>query len=184
MKYLETGFQTSIINYDRLKRLLVTYSGRAIRMGKPLNYYETELEKILSMDTTGNSAPFPGDCDLLLYDDNMRCKAVIEFKKRTSYGANISIANQTISNYMSHDRLKYKRLNILRDYLEYHDDSDIPLLVVYYSVANDSDDNKIKIEAVSHALQSEAVDCFELPALCNPQTSHSLILQHIMSFIN
>lgn len=180
----ETGFQKSIINYGQLKNLLVSYTGRSIRMGKPLNYYETELEKVLSMDTAGYSAPFPGDCDLLLYDDDMKCKAVIEFKKRTSYGANISIANQSISNYMSHDSLKYRRLNILRNYLEYHDSSNIPLLVVYYSVANDSDDDKIKIEAVSHELQSEGSDYFELPAFCDSRTSHSLILQHIMSFIN
>lgn len=138
----ETGFQKSIINYGQLKNLLVNYTGRPIRMGKPLNYYETELEKVLSMDTAGYSAPFPGDCDLLLYDDNLKCKAVIEFKKRTSYGANISIANQSISNYMSHDSLKYRRLNILRNYLEHHDGSNIPLLVVYYSVANDSDDDR------------------------------------------
>lgn len=183
LKPLENGFQTSIINYGQLKNLLVSYSGRPIRMGKPLNYYETELEKILSMDTAGYSAPFPGDCDLLLYDDNMKCKAIIEFKKRTSFGANISIANQTISNYMIHDSLKYRRLNILRSHLERHDGSTIPLLVVYYSVANDSDDNKIKIEAVSHTLQSEATDYFELPAFCDSRTSHSLILQHIMSFI-
>lgn len=184
LKCCDNRFRPIIINYEQLKRLLVSYSGRAITMGKPLNYYETELEKILSLDNTGTSAPFPGDCDLLLYDDELKCKAVIEFKKRTSYGASISIADQTILNYMSHDSLKYRRLNILRNYFECHEGSDIPLLVVYYSVANDKDDDKIKIEAVSHKLESEAAEHFKLPEPCDPGTSHSLILKHIMHFIN
>lgn len=179
----DPGFRKEIIKYGQLKELLVRYSGRPIAMGKPLNYYETELEKILSCDRSGRSAPFPGDCDLLLYDNNLKCRAIIEFKKRTSSGASIPIAGQTIANYFCRDALKYRRLNLLRNYFEQRDSSNIPLLNVFYSVANDEDDETIKIEAISHELSGDAGDCFELPNNADKKTVHSLILQHILSFV-
>lgn len=184
LSYRDSGFQKNIINFGQLKNLLLQYSGRSIVMGKPLIYYETELEKILSLNRSGRTAPFPGDCDLLLYDNDFRCRAIIEFKKRTSRGANISIANQTISNYIEKDILKYRRLNLLRNYFEQKDESIIPLLNIFYSVAGDKDDNKIKIETISHGLQSGITDYFELPDFCDAKISHPIILQHILSVVD
>lgn len=118
-KYKNNKFFYYYYTYDELKQCLYNLSGGAIYMGKKLVFYETELEKILSEDKSPKTAPFPGDCDLLLYDkDTLSCKAIIEFKKRTNFGKIISIKNQTISNYISHDYLKYQRLNLLRCYFE------------------------------------------------------------------
>jgi len=177
-------FYPKAISFGELKETINKYSGRSFKMGKPLNYYETELEKILSIDQSGQTAPFPGDCDLLLYDDDMKCKAIIEYKKRTQSGSNISIRNQSIINFRFRDTIKYKRLNILREYLEKQSNSDIPLLVLYYSTANDSDINKIKLESISHDLEAEKFDYFEFPKIKDIEANHTLIIDRILSFIS
>lgn len=180
LKYNDSKFEEQIFTYGTLKGLLVQYTGRGFPMGKPLNWYETELEKILSLDRSGMIAPFPGDCDLMLYDNDFRCKAIIEYKKRTSHGAGISIANQTIDNYRRQDSLKYRRLELLREYLEDRDGSSIPLLIVFYSTANDNDIRNIKVEKISHDLQSQSSECFTLTSN-DPRTNQSVILDHIMN---
>ena len=182
------SYHTETISYDDIKKAILEYTGSPISMGKPLNYYETELEKILSQDRNNNQegkanpAPFPGDCDLLLYDDNYTCKAIIEFKKRTNKGSNIPIADQTISNFLKQDRIKYQRLNLLRMYFEKKGNTSIPLLNVFYSVADDEDKNKIKIEEIAPNLTNGKSNIFTLEDK-DISSNHAHILQEIIKYM-
>lgn len=108
--------------------------------------------------------------------------SVLHNEQRTSLRTNGLFGDITYD--FSTDALKYRRLNLLRNYFEQRDSSNIPLLNVFYSVADDTEDKKIKIEAISHELKGETVDCFDLPDSGDIRTVHSLILRHILSFIN
>ncbi len=182
IEYSDGELIKKILTYAELKEKLVEYTGRSLVMGKELKYYETELEKILSVDRSRTSAPFPGDCDMLLYGDDFSCKAIAEFKKRTSFGASVAIKDQSIMRYLAHDRLKYTRLNILRSYIEEKVGHSIPLLTVFYSTADDSDINKIKIEAVNRDISSGKSVYFALPSENSIGDNHAELLRQVLGF--
>lgn len=176
-------FERKIITFDKLKQILVRNSGRPIKMGKNLNYYETELEKLLSIHYDDNTAPFPGDCDLLLFDDEYKCQCIIEYKKRTDYGSNLTISEQSFMNYINRDRLKYMRLDIIRKYFERQKKHTIPLVIVYYSTANDDELQCIKIEEISHDFTIGKNMVFKIDSNASPANNQLLILNKIMDFI-
>lgn len=162
--------------YQALKEELLEYTGGPLHMGKKLTYYETDLEKILSSSTV----PFPGDCDILLFDNDFNCKCIVEYKKRTNKD-NVMIKDQSFLNYIDKDRIKYIRLNILRKYFENKSNEKIPLIVLFYATTNDSDKRKIKLESISNDLSVADSILFDIE---NKTVSENqkLLLHHIIDF--
>ena len=137
------------ISLEYMKRLLIENSNGPFKIGKPLNYYETDLEHYLSLHSKETGALFPGDCDLLLFDGQQKCRAVVEFKKCTPYG-NIPVQYQSFLNYIKLDRSKYIRLNIMRQYFEWIEGQKIPFINVFYPTTREG---CIKLELVKNDLE-------------------------------
>lgn len=70
---------------------------------------------------------WPGDVDTILFDNENKVIAVIEFKKHTSR-SKIPFKDQKITNYLENDILKYKSIAFLRDRFQ------TKLYVVYYPI--------------------------------------------------
>lgn len=101
----------------------------AVPIGRAgMKYAPSSLECFLSK----KSFFWPGDCDMLLFDESKRVLAVVEFKKHTHW-SRIPFADQKISNYVKRDLLKYKSLGLLRDKFQ------TKLFVLYYSVEPEND---------------------------------------------
>ena len=138
------------LTYAQFKQLLIERSNGPVYMGKKgLNYSETDLEKFLAIENSG--ALFPGDCDMLLFDNDYRCRYIVEFKKCTDEGK-YCVQDQTFMNYYDNpeeprknDKLKYRRLNLLRKHFETIEGYYIPLVNVFYPT---TDEQVIKIEFV------------------------------------
>ena len=114
-------------------------SGGAVSIGsKGLIYGTSSLECYLS--TT--DALWPGDVDMILWDNTLnQAAAIIELKKHT---LDTSISNQQLSNYYPKpDGRKYDRLALLRNRLG----DNIPIIIIYYPTKNIH--NLIKLELIS-----------------------------------
>ena len=164
----------SPVALEELQGLLVKHSNKKMVIGKPLNYYETDLEKYLQLTCKSTGALFPGDCDLLLYDRQLECRLIVEFKK-TTYRDKTPLEQQSFLNHMDRDRNKYTRLNILRNYFSQAEGRTIPFVTVFYSVRQE---NKIKLERISTDLQLEGTQIFETAAA--PRENQLLLLEHML----
>ncbi|MBO1679738.1 hypothetical protein [Bittarella massiliensis (ex Durand et al. 2017)] len=159
----------------QLQEMLVQHSNKKMKINKPLHYYETDLEKYLQTTCKDTGALFPGDCDMLLYDQNNLCRCILEFKKTTQRDA-ASLEEQSFLRHMDRDRSKYTRLNILRTALAEREGRPIPFATVFYSVK--AGENTIKIERIGPSLQLEGDCTFAIgPNLLENQR---LILQKTM----
>ncbi len=132
----------------KLQELLVINSNKRMHINKKLNYYETDLEKLLADTSSDTGALFPGDCDFVLFDENYSCKYIVEFKK-TTFKDNLPLEKQSITNHMDRDRNKFTRINILREYFSEINGATVPFVTVFYSVR---ETDKIKLELVGSDL--------------------------------
>ncbi len=158
-----------------LQTLLVEYSGEKLCMNKPLRYYETDLEKYLSLHAAETGAIFPGDCDMLLYDDQNMCKVILEFKKTTERDRS-PLAEQNFQKYLKNDRRKYLRLNILRNYFSEKAGGPVPFITVFYSLR---EKDTIKLEKIGPALELSGSRLFSISR--DPLTNQELLLEEILA---
>ena len=75
---------------------------------------------------------WPGDVDSVIFDENNNVVAIIEFKKHTA-SSRIPFENQSLTNYLNKDILKYKSLALLRDKFNSE------LFVLYYPIPRNID---------------------------------------------
>lgn len=149
---VSTEFTIKDFKFYNLKELrdeLRENSGGTFKMNKPLNYSDTYLEHYLSKTADITGAVWPGDCDLLLYDEYLNCKCILEFKKCTDAGRNIPLLKQSFKNYYNNDKSKYIRLAILREYFSERENREIPLINVFYPTYKSTNDNFIKLELIN-----------------------------------
>lgn len=163
------------IPLEYLQRMLISNSNGKFKNQKPLNYYETDLEHYLSCTANDTGALFPGDCDMLLFDDDYKCKYILEFKKCTNRG-NIPIQNQSLMNYMNSDFSKYTRLNILRKHLENIENTRIPLINIFYPT---TEEKYIKLESISHQMKPDISIIMELDS--NSYQNQKMLLSNIIN---
>lgn len=129
-------------NLAEFEKLLLEIQGGSMKMNKPLLYSTSTLEGYLADMCQAKLNPinrtiFPGDADLVIYDNNV-AKYLIEFKKHTIYG---EIKHQSFLKYINYDRKKYLALASLTRKLG------LPFFInLIYST--NYDDNKIKIELI------------------------------------
>lgn len=162
------------ISLEDFQKLLVKESNRPMHIKKPLYSYETDLEKYLSLTCSSTGALFPGDCDMLLFDNDFVCKYIVEFKKTTSRD-HVPIKKQSFSNHLDRDKNKFTRLNILRNYFSATESKTIPFVTVFYPV---TDENEIKIEVISPDLKVERACVFSFGE--NPTENQKMILEKIV----
>ncbi|CEN26149.1 hypothetical protein [Paraclostridium sordellii] len=77
---VSTNFTDADLRFYTLKTLrnkLRESSGGTFKMNKPLGYSDTYLEHYLSKTADITGAVWPGDCDLLLYDEEFKCKCIL-----------------------------------------------------------------------------------------------------------
>lgn len=141
-----------------MESMLIENSNGKFKMKKPLIFYETDLERYLSLHSAETGAVFPGDCDMLLYDADGRCRYILEFKKCTPNGP-IPVEKQSFLNYIAADRSKYVRLNLLRKYMEETEGRKIPLVNVFYPIATEQ---VIKLEEISRDMNSGVVRILQM----------------------
>ena len=163
------------VTLEALQAQLIENSNGPVFIKKPLNYYETDLEKYLQMTCRETGALFPGDCDMLLYDEAYVCRAVVEFKKATAKDAT-PIQEQSFLNYIHKDINKYTRLNILRNSLSQRDGRVIPFVTVFYSVREGQED-QVKLEVIEPSLTLKTSAVFALGE--DPAANQALLLQQI-----
>jgi len=92
------------------------------RTHKPLIYSTSEFEGYLSdisISTCNRNdiTLFPGDVDLITFDNNFNVSGLYEFKKHTKYGDG-EIEDQSFMKYFQHDRKKYQGLALLAKQLK------------------------------------------------------------------
>lgn len=162
------------ITLSALQESLVRNSKKRMVIRKPLNYYETDLEKYLQTTCTVTGALFPGDCDMLLYDRDNRCKYIVEFKKTTSRDPR-PVEEQSFLDHIDRDRNKYTRLNILRNFFSAVERKTVPFVTVFYSVKGE---NRIRIERIHPDLWPEKADVFDIGR--GRAANQELILQKII----
>ncbi len=165
--------QKEMITLEKMKRRLIEYSNGLFHMNKPLNWFETDLEHYLSLHSMQTGAVFPGDCDMLLYDQKNRCQYILEFKKCTSKG-NIPVEQQSFRNYILKDRNKYLRLNILRNYFSSISGREIPLLNIFYPTTGET---VIKVEEIK--MNMTVGRAYVLPITSDPEENQLRILESI-----
>lgn len=105
-----------IIHQKEYQQRLVSLFG-INRTNKPLIYSTTEFEGYLSdISITGcirkDITLFPGDVDLITFDDNLEVIGLYEFKKHTKFGDG-DIEDQSFLKYIERDKKKYKGLALL-----------------------------------------------------------------------
>lgn len=165
-----------VMTLGELQALLVRHSNKEMKTVKGLHYYETDLEKYLQETCKDTGALFPGDCDMLLYDDHDVCRYIVEFKKRTARDP-IPLEEQSIVNYLKRDRNKYTRLDILRNYFSPAEGRTVPLITVFYSVVEGED--KLKLEVIEPSLAVGNTCIFEIGP--EPAANQELLLRKMIA---
>ena len=130
----------------QLQELLVENSGKRFNMSKDLSFSQTYLECYLAYTADKHGATWPGDCDLLFYDSEFKCICIIEFKKCTQNGSSIRMKDQSFLNYQA-DKIKYKRLGILREHFENMYKKSVPIITVFYPTKS-RNESIIKLERI------------------------------------
>ncbi len=129
-----------------------------------LIYSTTTLEYFLSRHHTDigyeGDALYPGDADIVLFDDNYTPLAVIEIKKHNEGSKKYAetIEQESIDKYKQMDRLKYESLDILQKEL------DCKFYMLFFPTTNEK---KIKMEKVKN-LKVEEEKIFSLPNIHSP----------------
>ncbi|NEN23283.1 hypothetical protein G3O08_07200 [Cryomorpha ignava] len=152
-------FSGELIKIQDFKSRIKAFSGGPIRIGsKGLTYGTSNLECYLS----NTSSLYPGDVDLIIFDQAHRPIAILEYKKHTLKSP---ITNQKLSNYYPRpDGRKYNRLAILRTYLE-NTKARIPLFVIYFPTMPKSTEGRIEIlKGETGNLETDSATNFCLPA--------------------
>ena len=166
----EDKFYYEFLSISRLKEYIKRYTGRPLKVRKGLKVAETYLEAYLSK----TDSPFPGDCDELIYDED-GIKVLIEYKKCTKKDGT-QVEDQSFERFLqSEDRLKYKRLNILREYINRITSNTVPLINVLYSV--EEKDKNIKLEKIGVDLTIEDTLVFEANDV--PKDNKERLLEYI-----
>jgi hypothetical protein len=173
MKFLKNSLSVNdIYTFNSFKEILIEKSGGLFINKKPLYSYETELEHYLSEEKAG--ALFPGDCDMLLYDKSGEVFCILEYKKCTDAGT-IKMEEQSFTKYLSMDKSKYKRLNILRKYFSLEQGGILPLINIIYPTTNE---NIIKIEEITEEL--EVAQSYVLEIKEDPEENQRNIIKTIL----
>ena len=167
-----TDDSISYLSVDAVQNQIKDLRQNAVSIGKAgLKYATSSLEDYLSLQ------PYfwPGDCDVLLYDEHNNVLAIIEIKKHT-HSSKIAFHDQNISNYIDRDRLKYQSLGLLQS--KFH----TRLFVLYYSVEPEND--YILLEELTgeyYALRQKRIQRLPLPQTGNKDSLHQfaeLFLDH------
>ena len=121
-----------------LKNQIQQYSGGAVKVGwKGLIYGTSRLECSLSH----TDSLYPGDADLVLFNDQKETIAILEYKK---HNLHTPIENQQLSNYYPRpDKRKYDRLSFLSHFLGR--DHPLPIIVIYYPTKPNTIKGKIEL---------------------------------------
>lgn len=148
-------YQVRSFSRDGFRKYLFELQGESMVMNKKLLYSNTELEGYLSdlcyrNNPQPNTAIFPGDIDLLIYDE-LRSLYVLEFKKHNIKGP---IEEQSFLKYIYNDRKKY--MGIASVAIEFGHD-------FFYNIiySTNQDLNKIKIEKIDVNLNLLSDQIFE-----------------------
>ncbi len=145
-----------------------------------LIYSTSSLEYFLSKHQPDieyrGDAIYPGDADIVLFDNEYTPLAVVEIKKHNEGSKKYAktIQSESISNYIKQDRLKYKSLNILQQALK------CKFYMLFYPTTNE---NVVKMEQIE-ALSAVDEMLFPLPNIHSPisiQSFQQLFLQWFRS---
>lgn len=125
---IRTSLETLEINIRELS------GGPVSLASKGLFYSSSTLEEYLSH----TDALWPGDVDLVIFDNLYRPKAIIEFKKHTK---SEPLRDHKFNRYYPRqDRRKYDRLAILKKSIENSFNIKVPLIVLYYPTVENIED--------------------------------------------
>lgn len=141
---MEVSELSAIQLIDRIHHYRVRYAG--VNIGRGGLYYSTStLEAFLSKPNNAigytGDAIFPGDADIVLFDENYRPRIIIEVKKYddgTQRKYNIQIEEESIALHLG-DRLKYMSLDILQKHF------DCEFYMLFYPV---NDVRSVKLEKI------------------------------------
>ncbi|CAH0261276.1 hypothetical protein SRABI84_03370 [Peribacillus simplex] len=173
---------------EYIKSEIQRLSGGEVFVGdKKLTYAQTMLECHLTNDDTG--AAWPGDVDLLLFNENKQPIAIIEFKKNTfkpGEEKHRPIKDEKLSNYYrsgkaAEDNRKYNRLAILRDFIN----PELPFINLYYPtwVSPNPAENVIKLEKVTGNVGAlQAIDVKYEPVPYN-QADKEKVIETLLKMI-
>ena len=126
---LLTDDSISYLSVDDIQNQIKELRQTSVSIGKAGLIYATS-----SLETYLSRKPYfwPGDCDILLYDEQNNVLAIVEIKKHTK-SSQIAFRDQNIANYIDRDRLKYQSLGLLQARFS------TKLFVLYYSVEPEHD---------------------------------------------
>ncbi len=164
---------------DDIKKL----TKKSIRSGKGLIYGTSLLECYLANNT---DSPYPGDADMLLFNNENIPFLLLEFKKHTK---ETEIEKQNLNNYYPKpDNLKYQRLSILKHTLEQRYKKTLLFCVIYYPTQQHIlkwkiEEIKVNINNTNIELFSGKSDTFFLPKKDN-YIQYKEVLQNIIKFYN
>lgn len=135
------------LSLSNFEKLLLTIQGESMVMNKPLHYSTSSLEGYLADMcqrelNPQNRAIFPGDADIIIYNDN-KVKYLIELKKHTVYGP---ISEQTFMKYWDKDKKKYRGLASLSRKFNLS-------FFINFVYSTKQDLNKIKLEKIGTDLK-------------------------------
>ena len=176
----DESIEFSFREFDKVsfQKFLREIQGQDMIMNKPLIYSTTELEGYFADMCQRNLNPvgkaiFPGDVDLVIYNNN-KTLSIIEFKKHTKYGEG-RIGDQSFLKYWFKDKKKYSGIALLTKKLN----RDFFYNVIYST--KDNELNKIKIEKISSDLKLLTQKLFT----CNNREEAILLVQkYIVGDIN
>ena len=121
-----------------------------------LKFSSTNLELFLSRRQPQigylGDAIYPGDVDVLLYNENYKTQAIIEVKKhsigsRKRYAS--TIGKESIELYIKHDYLKYKSLDILQKHMK------CEFIMLFYPTTSE---NTIKLQKINELKPVESIE--------------------------
>lgn len=149
-----TDDSISYLSVDDVQDQIKQLRQKSVPIGRNgLKYATSSLETYLS------TQPYfwPGDCDILLYDEHYNVLAIIEIKKHTK-SSKIAFEDQKISNYVNRDQLKYKSLGLLKAKFR------TKLFVLYYSVEPEHDYILLeKLTGPYYDLRQDSIQRIALP---------------------
>lgn len=151
-------YKSDCLKIRDFKKIIQKHSGGPVQIGaKGLMYGTTNLECYLSKTTS----LYPGDVDLILFNQNHDPLALIEYKKHTLTS---SISCQQLSNYYPRpDGRKYNRLSMLRDFLS-GNNYKLPIINIYYPTNPSCRQGRMELlKGSTGDLQTDILSNFPLP---------------------
>lgn len=172
-------FSAELISILDFQSVIQRHSGGPIRIGsKGLTFGTSNLECYLSR----TNSLYPGDVDLIIFDEKHKPIALLEYKK---HNLKSPISNQQLANYYPRpDGKKYNRLAILRDYLA-KSGATIPLLVVYFPTRSAFTEGRLEVlKGTFENLETEMAFNFRLPVMGSLTDYKTLINMLLKTLIN